>query len=1255
MKHLLSILFLLLSFIGLAQRLEIQWKIESYSEDGVELNYLTFDEATFNWDGMPLYSSEFEMPLSGKAHVELMSPTYEPLTFEEIRHFKSEWKENLSKGQIRQSQTSADGVDYIVYHITPFRLNPEDGKLEKLVAFDVIPILDSHFLTSLKTGNWASQSVLQSGKWLKLAIEESGLYKVSVNDLQSNGLNILGASSTSVHFYHNPGGMLPEKVSDDRFDDLSEISVQIEDGGDGILHGSDWIYFYATGPHDISYNANDHQLEHHYNVYSDEAYVFVTLNSNSAGKRVESSAWNGGAATVVSLGFDELLFHEKDERNIAGTGREWFGEVFDFNLSKSLSFQFPNRIVTDPVIIRAKGAASSPISGTRLEFVENNTIHLVTTFSYVSGSIVYSGSSKSTEFYSPNTNVNLTVNYNRGNSTSSTAYLDYVSVQARRNWLYSQGGYIARDLESVSPGSVVSYTMPNANAWVWDVTNPVMPFLPERNSNGAWVAPGDSLRTYLVCSPADAKSVGSIRLISNQDLHGLTDVDMLIISHPDFLSSATDLAQFHQSFDNLTSVVVTPQEIYNEFSCGKQDITAIRDFVRMLKKRNAVPLQYVLMMGDASFDYKDRVPNHQNFVPIYESVNSNSLYSSFMTDDYFVCVDENEGVNLMDDKLDLNIGRLPVKTPAEAQAVVNKIINYKSNPDAFGDWRTRLVYVSDDVDEAWEAILTQEPENISRGIDTTYPAFNIEKIYSDSYTQVSTSGSQSYPGARHALYRSVQRGNLVTSYTGHGGEVGWSSERLLQLSDVNSWTNGYKLPLFITITCEFTRLDDPFRTSAGEQLMLNSNGGAVALISTTRVVFVPGAIALNRAVANQLFEIGSNGYKTLGEIVRTSKNSVNDGDKVRFSLIGDPALRLNIPEHTVVVDSINGHDALSGTDTIKARELVTLSGRVLNSGSTFNSFNGDLTLTVFDKAISRNTKLNDGAGTAISFKQQENVIYRGNVSVESGYWTTQFIVPRDINFSYGNAKISLYADNDATDAMGYNRDVTVGGLGNAPFADDLGPEIRLFMNDTLFVNGGRTDENPLGLALVSDSSGINVVGNGLGHDIIGILDHDDNSSFKLNSYYTADVNTYRSGVVKYPFFNLSNGLHTLKVRVWDVMNNYAEASITFVVANRDELVIGDLFNYPNPFTDVTRFSFEHNRQGEELEVELHIMDMSGRVVNFQSQTIMPEGNRTLDMTWDGTTGLGRKVSSGTYVFRLLVRSKADGSEVALSERLVFLR
>ena len=386
-------------------------------------------------------------------------------------------------------------------------------------------------------------------------------------------------------------------------------------------------------------------------------------------------------------------------------------------------------------------------------------------------------------------------------------------------------------------------------------------------------------------------------------------------------------------------MAVDVQKIYNEFSSGVQDITAIKDFLRHLWKKASQEEdrpEFLLLFGDASYDFKNRIIPNTNQIPIYQSQKSFSLYSSFSTDDFYGFMDDDEGNNLRAKKLDLCIGRIPVNTISEAQSVVNKILSYSDPSNSRGAWRKKVLFVSDDVDAGWEAVLTSIPDAIAQRIDTMYPFLDVQKMYSDSYEQKSSSGSQSYPDLRLELIQNINDGNLVTAYVGHGGEVGWSSENILQLNDTKTFNNGNRLPLFITVTCEFSRLDDPLRTSAGEHLLLNSSGGAIALLSTTRVVYVDGAATLNDSIFRVVFEKENNRFKTFGQILRSAKNSTYTSDKLRFSLLGDPALRLNVPEHNIILDSLNSKYLNPGidssfnhiSDTLKALSYNEISGHI---------------------------------------------------------------------------------------------------------------------------------------------------------------------------------------------------------------------------------------------------------------------------------------------------------------------------------------
>jgi hypothetical protein len=600
-----------------------------------------------------------------------------------------------------------------------------------------------------------------------------------------------------------------------------------------------------------------------------------------------------------------------------GSGRQWFGDLFDFTLTHNYTLQFDNLVANDTAYFSTRSVGRSTTAGTSMRYSVNgaNITSLVfPSVSTNSGAPFVSEKSTRLPFFPTSSTFQISATYDNTVNSSATAWLDYIAIETRRQLTLSGNSIVFRDKRAFSAGGDALYTIANANAnlMVWDVTNFHNIRIVSGQFSGSdysFIAPSDSLRTFAAISGNNFPQPGRIGAVSNQDLHGLRDVEMVIVTAPEFKTEADRLADFHRQDQNLNVVVATTEEVYNEFSSGMQDITAIKLFMRHLYKDtlSSKPLKYLLLFGDASYDYKGRLPNDHNFVPIYQSSASFSLYSSYCTDDFFGYLEDNEGKNFFTEDLEIGIGRMPVKTLAEAKVAVDKVIHYATNKVCFGDWRNRAAVVSDDVDEIWEYEFMVYTDNLAKEQDTLNPFLNFKKIYSDSYVQEVKAGSQRYPQARSDHFRIVEQGNLVTTYLGHGGEVGWASERILQLADVNGWTNYDRMPVFSTVTCEFTRVDDPTRVSAGEQLYLNANGGAIALFSTLRPVFAtPSTYNINNQLFRYMFSLQNGDQLSLGEVVMATKNNSNSSDRVRFSLIGDPALHLAIPQHNVITDEING-------------------------------------------------------------------------------------------------------------------------------------------------------------------------------------------------------------------------------------------------------------------------------------------------------------------------------------------------------------
>jgi len=748
------------------------------------------------------------------------------------------------------------------------------------------------------------------------------------------------------------------------------------------------------------------------------------------------------------------------------------------------------------------------------------------------------------------------------------------------------------------------------------------------------------------------ESAGSI---SNQNLHALGHHDMIIVTHPDFMSQAQSIADLHSVQDGLSVAITTPNHIFNEFSSGTPDAAAIRNFIRMIYQRptSTDTLKYLLLVGDGSFDHKSLTAENINYVLTYQSNNSLTPTLSFVTDDFFGLLDPLDNIELSNSGLvDIGIGRLPVKSVQEAQLVVDKIYRY-TNFNNKGDWTQSLCFVGDDEDNN---IHMRDANRLAIQVDTTYPYFFIQKIYLDAYLQEVTAVSESYPEVNRLINEQVNNGILIFNYTGHGGENGLAHERVLTIDAINSWKNRNKLAVFMTATCEFSRFDNHKYVSAGERVLLNPNGGGIALFSTTRLVYSSPNYTLNKNFFNHIFEKNyKNNYHALGDVMRLAKiNSGTENNKRNFTLLGDPALKLPLARYNIITDSLNHKDVLNNTDTLKALSKVTVHGHVADeSKNIITNYNGLVYPMVLDKKRTQTTLGNNGE-TPMSFQTQNNILYKGKASVTNGRFQFSFVVPKDISYNFDQGKIRYYSLSSDADAKGYFNNFIIGGTNASAPVDNTGPRINLYMNDENFVSGGVTDQNPVLYAILSDSSGINTVGNGIGHDITAILDNNTSDVIVLNDYYESDVDDYQQGKIEYLFNKLQKGEHQLKFKVWDVYNNSSEETLDFMVAESEKLAIKNLLNYPNPFTEQTAFYFDHNRPNEMLETMIQVFTVTGKLVKTIHATINSSGFRSEAIHWDGLDDFGDKLGRGVYIYQLKVRT-TNNETVTKIEKLVILK
>lgn len=1232
-----------------------------------------FDGAVFDPSvtTLPFFSERMKAPSRvSSARTEITSPVYEPLLPEEAALVQSQ---SFSAQPVVSSFIAYEQkVPYLVVEVIPFRKNA-NGQVEKLVSFSLSTTYSDSNNAMRTTHSYADNSVLAQGSWYKLGVTRDGVHKISYAQLRSLGIDIASLDPRSIRLYGNGGGMLPAIAGHARKDDLAENAIFVAGEQDNTFNENDYILFYGQSPHTWKYDSTDNRYHHSMHLYSDTTYYFLTYGSGP-GKRVSTQASPSGANVTVTS-FDDRAFNENDLVNLIKSGREWYGEPFGSQSSLSFPFTFPNIDPSADVYVNTK-LVSRLVGGSHSYSVSAGGSSASMTISGVSA--YYTDTygrigDASFTFKSSNPSINVTITKQ---AAGAEGYLDYIEVNARRLLNMHGDQMMFRDSKSAGAGKVAQYNLGNATSslTVWEITDPTDIKQQSATLSGStlqFTANADKLREFIAFTGSSFYTPALFGSVRNQDLHALSNIDMVIVSHPLFLAQAGTLAELHAEKDSLTVAVVTPQDIYNEFSSGAQDIAAIRNFIKMLYDRapSGSGPRYLLLFGDASYDFKKHFNPNSNFVPSYQSHESLSPVGTFVTDDFFACLDDNEGSASAADLADIGVGRFPVRNAAEAKGVLNKVIRYtqqsqismsnascndQSTATSFGDWRNVICFIADDEDQS---VYVTDADRLATYIDTTYKIYNIDKIYLDAYQEQSTPGGQRYPDATEAFNKRFEKGALIVNYIGHGGEVGLAHERLLEVNHINGWRNANRLPLFVTATCEFSRYDDPERTSAGEYALLNSEGGAIAMFTTTRLVYNWDNIALLTHFYNNAFQ-HTNGVKpALGDLFRVVKGTGN-GTSVngrKFSLLGDPALALAYPKHTVATDSIN-HIAVSSAsmDTVKALSVITVSGHIKHAnGSVHSNYNGILYPTVYEKANAITTLSNNPASPPVVFKLRKNIIYKGKVSVVNGRFSFTFMVPKDISFQYGTGKISYYVQDGMEDGSGWYEKIVVGGTENNSGTDNTGPEVELYLNDSNFVAGGVTNETPELFAKIKDQSGINTVGSGIGHDILAVLDENSEKAIVLNDYYEADLNSYRSGVVRYPFSELDEGKHTLNLKVWDVYNNSSQSHTDFIVAKSADLALRHVLNYPNPFTTRTQFFFEHNQVCDLMDVQIQIFTVSGKLVKTIQTLVHSEGFRSAPIEWDGKDDFGDKIGRGVYVYRLKVRN-SSGSMADAFEKLVIL-
>ena len=1284
MRKLIAFFLFLIHFSAsnaqISQVIDVQFQ---FDEEVFVNNFVTgqtaerigFENAIFNDESpyTPIYSKRFQVSNLGKLKIEVVD--FKILSSSPIESIdKPEYVKN-----IENTLNNSIQIDYRI----------EENRRKYFAEIFLTPIINSatfgiQYIESvqLKITHYPQNtivsrspvkdnSVLREGEVYKLKIQKEGIYKLTGSYLQNElGLNISGIDPATIQIFSNPGGRVPLFLSDERIDDLNELAIKVSGTSDNSLDANDAIYFYAEGAESWKYQTDNNLLQYNDNPFDVDNYVFLRLGIEE-GKRITTTGANVSDVNTIDY-FLEAQRYELNSANLLktnfqtiGSGQEWYGEYFDITkvIDFTSKFSISNIVENESANVKVRFAGRANSSSSLVLNIDGESFPR--TFSQVdldNYNVDYANiRTIDKEFTLKNNTPSISLDYS--SNPSAIGWLDYIEVQYKKQLKFENKTLKFSNID-VSTENSFNFSIQDlsTNHEVWDITTPEthkQQKIESSNNSSYFTCPNEDVKVFIAFNPTESLLQPiSGNKISNQNLHSIQNAEMLIVTTEALYAQAERLANHRNAHSGYEIRIVNIDQVYNEFSCGRREPTAIRDFFKMVYDRDE-NLKFGLLIGNGSYDYKGILLDRDQFnqIPVFESPRSLSAIYSFPSDDFFGLLSSQDGDDLKGE-VDLAIGRIPVYSIDHASTVIDKIIKYDTDPSVRGAWNLTSIFAADDEDSN---LHINPADVISESIISSVENINAEKIYFDSYPQVSTPGGERYPSVTDDITNNMFKGSLTFCYLGHGGPTGWAQERVLMLNDIDSWNNTRSYPLFITATCSLASYDDPEVFSAGEKILVNKNGG-IGLFTTSRAVFSNENTRLTRAVHNFLLTEENGELLPLGEILRQAKNSSSsdtlDVNARKFLLLGDPSMRLLYPKYDVVTTTINDQDIINGTltDTISALSKMSISGFVADGTNIIADYNGEITVTVFDKRTTRKTLVNDSGSKPKDFLVQKNIIFRGKAKVTNGVFDLEFTVPKDILFNIGKGKISYYATDGKRDAAGNYTNFLVGGSSKNPVQDDTPPVVEVFMNDENFVFGGLTDTEPVLYAKITDDIGINLSGASIGHDLTANLDEDSQKTYFLNDFFETELNDFSKGIVKYPLSKLENGKHAIKVRAWDIANNVGEGFTEFIVSDNSKDGLAHVLNYPNPFTDNTCFMFEHNLGPDIMDVQVNIYTISGKLVKTIDHNTVAEGYRINDIKWDGNDDFGSPLGKGVYLYKIKMRAESQNiQKESKFEKLVILK
>lgn len=1113
----------------------------------------------------------------------------------------------------------------------------------KVYILTLISIFICNFTAlALDASHYATNSVLSEGRWRRIKISGTGMQLVTTTELKAMGFS----DPSKVHVYGTGGHVVREALTSDMPDDLPQVKSMVTSKG-LIFFGVDntsWNYRNAAG--------NRHTL----NPFVNESYYFLSDRQIEERPGLPSTAEASKGERLVTT-FEERISYEKDYAAPHHMGRMLFGEDFRSTKNQTFNFSLPDIAssqVTAAITFGAKttGGSSQLKIFANGEALPSNSLDVI---SNVQSEEFVRLTSTVKNFNVTGDKLALTIDYSYSGALFF-ARLDHIEVFYDRALRLSGSElHFYKEFQ----GETVALDGCSQETVVWDVTQAWRPVPVDYilEGNTAYFTPKAGYHEYIAFNPSAAgRSITRAGDINNQDIHGIPSPDMLIIAPSGYMEAANKIAALHREHDGFTVEVLTPEKIYNEFSGGHADVSAFRKLLKMWYDRPGErKIGYCLILGRPIYDYKLVASGSRNAgyipVPQWSSPTGYSEITAFSTDDYIGMLDDctEQTFEMSSAKMQVAVGRLPVKNVTEANQMADKIVKYVKNP-VYGNWRNRAMLIADDQDEAIHFLQT---EDVWSTLVRKAPHYQYEKLYLDSYPLESTGVGNTYPKAKERMFRLWNEGVIYTNYVGHASPTSWTHEKLMLWGDITSMSNT-NLFFLIAATCAFGNWDGD-DVSGAEVMVLNPTAGMIGAIVPSRTVFMTMNGVLNKLLAEHILTTDSDGKCTrVGDAFVRAKNAYRDENKLRYCLMADPALRLPKATHTVDIESVNGIELSTATEfpQLEALSKAEVKGKITNlDGTPVNDFDGTVILDLYDAEAVVETLGNGKGGVKLPYNDRKSKLASVSAKVVKGEWSTTLMLPAEIANNMSPARIVAYAYSDqGVEAGGSTESIFVAGYPEKDSEDKEGPTItEMYLNHSGYNSDEPLNSNPVLHASFFDESGINISESGIGHKMSVTLDNDQVFD-DVTTCYRADPDNALGGSIAYPLTGISAGEHTLKFTVYDNANNATSKLLTFNVAEVKGPSIRALYTDVNPASTSVVFTIEVDHPNTNVTSMLEVFDLSGKRVWWEENKVLTDLHGGIQIPWDLRDMQKRRVARGIYLYRARIET-SDGMHCSQTRKL----